>query len=385
MNRAEKRLIQDAIAQLLGEDYRNDVQPILEIAFRTLKTLPAEANDKIRRVQDHCAAAVSCNELHQAQIHVARAQRYLQQAKYECLVLVVADQIKSITDTIGKIDVIRRIFLDPFRTEVQLISERYRSIPPVQVERGGALSSTINDTRKAVLINTQLETLLLSIFQVMERMHDQYSMDYEQATSRDQSSDAVEHQEEEKRSAAEPNKTRPLRKKKNVAAVRRPRTKIGRFVVANQDQIVLSTTAILLLIDEKLAFVRERRPNSDDAKAALRQEIARFELLRQQVDEFRIATRMFARREAREAAIVQSTKTFMEGIQSWWTKSHQQICDRSLDMALFLSSVGVCSLAGAGGPLSVVVSGALVGGKPVVDAIKSIGKSLLKGGTSGVT
>ena len=47
-------------------------------------------------------------------------------------------------------------------------------------------------------------------------------------------------------------------------------------------------------------------------------------------------------------------------------------------MGLFLSAVTVCGLMGYGGPVVVAVSGALVGGKSVVDILKSAGKKLWK-------
>jgi hypothetical protein len=79
----------------------------------------------------------------------------------------------------------------------------------------------------------------------------------------------------------------------------------------------------------------------------------------------------------KEAKLVQSVTTFADGLKSWWNKSHAIISTRAFDLGLFASSVGICSMAGAGGKLSVVVSAAFVGGKPVTDALKGLATKLL--------
>jgi hypothetical protein len=51
-----------------------------------------------------------------------------------------------------------------------------------------------------------------------------------------------------------------------------------------------------------------------------------------------------------------------------------RICDKSFDLGLFLSYASMCCLAGSGGLMAAAVSGAIVGGKPVVDVVKSLFK-----------
>lgn len=45
-------------------------------------------------------------------------------------------------------------------------------------------------------------------------------------------------------------------------------------------------------------------------------------------------------------------------------------------MSLFTSALVVCSVAGAGGPLNAVIVGAMLEGKPVVEALKAITKRI---------
>ena len=45
-------------------------------------------------------------------------------------------------------------------------------------------------------------------------------------------------------------------------------------------------------------------------------------------------------------------------------------------MGMFATAVTICSLAGAPGTMGVAIAGAMVGGKPVTDAIKAIAKKV---------
>jgi hypothetical protein len=85
----------------------------------------------------------------------------------------------------------------------------------------------------------------------------------------------------------------------------------------------------------------------------------------------------FKKDEVKEAQVVKSVSTFAQGIRNWWDKDHDKICAKTYDMGLFAAAVGVCSFAGAGGPMAVAISAALVGGKPVADAFKGIAKKFL--------
>jgi hypothetical protein len=154
------------------------------------------------------------------------------------------------------------------------------------------------------------------------------------------------------------------------------RTKIGRAVLKNKGQIALFTEALLLLIDEKLTNLRGQLPNSHEATTARDEEIAEFEGLKQRLEAFRDATFAYLTGKAKEKPVAESIKSFADRISDWWSKRHVQICDKAYDMSLFLLGFGICSLAGAGGSLAVIVPGALVGGKSVSDAIKAYFQSL---------
>jgi hypothetical protein len=146
-----------------------------------------------------------------------------------------------------------------------------------------------------------------------------------------------------------------------------PKTGIGKAIVLNRDAIVLSADSLLLLLDEKIASLRSERLNSEEAA----REIERFEDMRRALEGFRGAALTFTAGKSGERPAVESAETFAGGVSAWWTKDHQKICNSAFTMSLFLTGVSICSLAGAGGSLSAVIVGTLVGGKPIADAIKA--------------
>jgi hypothetical protein len=144
-------------------------------------------------------------------------------------------------------------------------------------------------------------------------------------------------------------------------------TQIGRAVLENRIQIVLNLEVLQLLINDKLAALRAERLNTDEAN----QQIEHFEKLKASVEAFHRTSLEFSAGRTGEDAVVTSTISFADGLKNWWTKSHVQICDRAFDFALFTLGVGVCLVAGAPGGVAAAVSGAVVKGKPVADAIKA--------------
>lgn len=156
------------------------------------------------------------------------------------------------------------------------------------------------------------------------------------------------------------------------------RTVAGKAILANKSQITTTSAALLLLIDERLKLLRQELPNSGEATSLRDQTIEQYEQLKRELVAFRQLVFEFREGSAKEREMVKASKSFAEGVGSWWTKSHERICDKALDMSLFLSAVGVCSMAGSGGQLAVVVSAALVGGKPIANVLKEISKKAFK-------
>jgi hypothetical protein len=147
-------------------------------------------------------------------------------------------------------------------------------------------------------------------------------------------------------------------------------------VRTNRTAIVLSVASLMVLIDDKLATLRDERPNARDAQAVRHEAIAHYENLKQDLEALRDVAFQLERGKAKAKTVESVANTFVQGIQNWWEKGHEKICNKALDAAIFISCLSVCSLVGCGGATAVVVSGAIAGGKPVVDALKALSKRL---------
>jgi hypothetical protein len=159
---------------------------------------------------------------------------------------------------------------------------------------------------------------------------------------------------------------------------RRMRTAIGQSVQANSVNIILSVASLVFLIDDKLASLRDGRRNDLDALA---EEIAHYESVKRDLEALRDVAIEVKQGKVDEEAVIKATTAFSQGVRNWWDKKHVEICDkaygaalRTYDAALFCSCVSLCSLVGCGGPIAVAVSGALIGGKPVIEALKALRK-----------
>jgi hypothetical protein len=152
------------------------------------------------------------------------------------------------------------------------------------------------------------------------------------------------------------------------------RTQIGKAVVANASQLRIMIAALRSLIDEKIETLRAQRPNSDESVGERDASIDEYMRLGQQVDALGASIDAFKKKALQEKEVVKAVKTFADGIQAWWEKHHERICDSAFGAGLFTTAISVCSLAGSQGKTVAIIVGAIAGGKPLVDALRGLGK-----------
>jgi hypothetical protein len=160
----------------------------------------------------------------------------------------------------------------------------------------------------------------------------------------------------------------PTLREKKAGRSPRARTTIGKALLKNRAEIELIAASFSLLIDEKLDALRQQRSNSDEAH----REIAGYEELKRKVDEFIAAASGFAVKKTTEPEIVETTTSLAAGIGKWWSESHVSFCEKAANIGLLGIGVAICSLAGASGAFAVGVPAVMVGGKPIVEAIKAL-------------
>jgi hypothetical protein len=157
---------------------------------------------------------------------------------------------------------------------------------------------------------------------------------------------------------------------------RRANTRIGRAVLANQVQIAATAGALEALLDEKVASLRRELPNSREAIKQRDASIEEHLRLKAQVRDLAEVVAQFKKSEVKEKDVVETVKTLGKGLQAWWATHHERICDSTYSVGLFTTAMTLCSLAGVQGKTVAVIAGALAGGKPLVDVLKSFGKKL---------
>lgn len=141
---------------------------------------------------------------------------------------------------------------------------------------------------------------------------------------------------------------------------------------ANHEQIVLLSTSLKIQIDERLAALKQQKPNSTEATAQRDAAISDYEQLRDKVDALQLAVAQLVNAEMAPPAFARTAKSWSDGVGAWWSKRHTNILDKSADMAIVLSSVAVCSLLGVSANVAAVAATALVGGKSVAGALRGI-------------
>ena len=151
---------------------------------------------------------------------------------------------------------------------------------------------------------------------------------------------------------------------------RTAKTEVGIAVLQNSSSIVVSTAGLWLQIEEKLASLREERWNSPERQALRDEAIAVYEDLKKKSEVLLSAVSKFSAKNSDEEALVEATTPFATAVRNWWNERHKEV----FDMALFLSSVGILTLLGAGGPITASICAVLIGGKPIAEVIKSLGK-----------
>lgn len=149
-------------------------------------------------------------------------------------------------------------------------------------------------------------------------------------------------------------------------------TRIGQAVEANEKEINLAISGLILQIDEKLEWLGNERPNSDEGRAKIADEISDLERMKNELQRIRELAAQFRKGKAPEKEVVKATKTFSDDIQQWWDKGHNSLLTTAAKSALFVSSVGVLALMKADNPIAIAVAGALIGGK----TIKKLGKKM---------
>jgi hypothetical protein len=185
-------------------------------------------------------------------------------------------------------------------------------------------------------------------------------------------------------SGTAPPKTRPPR---NISrsSTQTPTTLIGKALHQRREEVLIALAAVTVLIDEKLAQLNYNPPNSDEARTQWDEAINELKELKIIVDQLRHDVHAYITGSKTEKDTVRTAKAFRTGIEEYWSKNSMKLIDRGLNavqsgvsIGLFLAGVGACTAMGQGSAVTTAICGAIVGGKPVVEALRAIAQKTQK-------
>jgi hypothetical protein len=153
------------------------------------------------------------------------------------------------------------------------------------------------------------------------------------------------------------------------------RTATGKAIKASEKEIMLVIAGLILQIDDKLEKLGSERPNSDDAKAKVAEEISDFQRMKAELERIRALVAAFKKDKVPEKDVVKATKTFRQGIEHWWTEKSGEILTSTAKGAVLVSSIGLLALMKADSVAAITAVATVINGGAIQKA-KQIGRAV---------
>jgi hypothetical protein len=164
---------------------------------------------------------------------------------------------------------------------------------------------------------------------------------------------------------------KPPKTKPNKAS-----TRIGQAALANEKEINLAIDGLVLQINAKLEVLTAERPNSDEAKAKVAQEVSDFERMKSELERIRESVAAFKKGKAPEQEVVKATKSFRQGVEQWWDKKSDEIINTTAKGALLVGSIGLLALMKADSVTAIGAVATVINGGAIADKAKKIGRAI---------
>jgi hypothetical protein len=154
------------------------------------------------------------------------------------------------------------------------------------------------------------------------------------------------------------------------------KTKIGKAIEANEKSILLAIEALELQIEDKIAKLRDERPNDPDAIKKVDASIAEFDAIRAELERIKVAVQQFKKNEVKEKEVVETVGTLKDTVSKWWDKHHDAIYTDASKSALFVGLTSLLHVAGADSGAALAILGGLIGGETIGKVLKSIPRGI---------
>jgi hypothetical protein len=162
-----------------------------------------------------------------------------------------------------------------------------------------------------------------------------------------------------------------LGKKKEDRRKGRPKTKIGKSVIRNNQEILLQSHAVHYVIDERIGLLRGQRPNSVSANLENLQQIEELEEIKRVISSLEATVSAFSQKRQGEDELVSIADEIHHVLIEYIRKNGQDAIHLTFKGALIGLLTVVGHLCGVAQITSTTMS-VIVGGKVVVDGLKAV-------------
>jgi hypothetical protein len=156
------------------------------------------------------------------------------------------------------------------------------------------------------------------------------------------------------------------------------KSKIGKAIEANEKSIILAIEALKLQIEEKLAKLRDERPNDPHVVRKIDGSISEFEEMHAELERIKVAVQQFKKSEVKEKEVVQTVATLNDTVGKWWQKYHDTVYTDASKSALFVGLTSLLHVAGADSGPALAILGGLIGGESIGKVLRSIPRGIFR-------
>jgi hypothetical protein len=156
------------------------------------------------------------------------------------------------------------------------------------------------------------------------------------------------------------------------------KTKIGKAVEANEKSILLAIEALKLQIEDKIAKLRDERPNDPDAIKKVEASISDFKAMNAELERIKATVQQFNKRGVPEKELVRTVKGFKDSVGEWWHKNRDTIYTSTSNSAIFMGATSLLHAIGADSATALAIVGSLIGGETVAKVLKSLPRNLFR-------
>lgn len=150
-----------------------------------------------------------------------------------------------------------------------------------------------------------------------------------------------------------------------------PRTKVGRAVARNKKEILLQSSAIRFMIDERIKHLKEQRPNNEASIKFNEEQIDEFEKIKFTISSLEGMISRSSEADRSEEELVSIADEIHRIIVGYIRKNGQEALHLTFKGALISLLTVVGSLCGVA-PITATAMSVIVGGKVVVDGLKAV-------------